>query len=996
MTDRHASQPSGAASPHAGAAGVWVRHTGAPGRTRLRLDPDIHSAAVLQAGARRLSLHPAVRSISTNPVILSLLVEHDPELSADALAVAVHQALGASMSAGERLRTQAGAGPAWHALSPAAVLSVLASGPDGLTSEEAAARVALYGSNTLPAPVHRSASTIFVDQFQSLPVLLLLGTAGLSLVSGGVLEAAMTLAVLGLNAGIGFSTETSTENLIRRLMRPEDPVISVRRRGQALRLRADGVAPGDIITLSPGMPVAADARLIETDELAVDQSVITGESYPARKNADASLSPATPLSGRNTMVHRGGVVSGGRGAAVVTATGLDTEIGHMQRLMATVRPPKAPTERELERLGVILAAGCLAAGAGLMILLKARGAPWISVIRSGIALAVSAIPEGLPAIAATSKASAANVLAREGVLVRNLAALETAGAVDILCLDKTGTLTEGRMAACVVRSYRSRHAIDPLSLAASPPLGPDSRALARVAVLCNDAEVRLDGEISGSGTEAALLSLAIAAGSSPDSLRAEAPRIDAWYRNPSRSYMATEHACSQGAFIAVKGAPEQVLALCSTVLVGGRPKPLTPRMRQSILRQNEELAAEGLRILGFAQRHDGSLKTAPLSDLHWLGLVGLEDPLRAGAGELVSSFQEAGIRPLILTGDQASTAKALAARLGVSNDGSLDVVDAAELHELSDEEVAALALRAEVFARVTPGDKLRIVQALQAGGHVVAMTGDGVNDGPALRAADIGIAMGRSGSQITKDVADVVIAEDGLAGIASFLAHGRAAEENIRRSLRFLLGTNASEVILLLLEAISGANELETPFELLWLNLVTDVFPALGLAHAGPADDVLKRQPRPANHLLLDRREYGALAGAATSMAMQGMTAHILGMARYGIGPRARGMTLLALGAAHLSHTLMLAPQRGKRTSETLLSRWGVEAGVAASAALLLAPYAIRPLGRLLGIARPRMSDMALSLTIAGAPLAMHLLKQLRPDPQPEPMIGWRPGRASD
>jgi Ca2+-transporting ATPase len=419
-------------------------------------------------------------------------------------------------------------------------------------------------------------------------------------------------------------------------------------------------------------------------------------------------------------------------------------------------------------------------------------------------------------------------------------------------------------------------------------------------------------------------------------------------------------------------------------------------MRQSILRQNEELAAEGLRILGFAQRHDGSLKTAPLSDLHWLGLVGLEDPLRAGAGELVSSFQEAGIRPLILTGDQASTAKALAARLGVSNDGSLDVVDAAELHELSDEEVAALALRAEVFARVTPGDKLRIVQALQAGGHVVAMTGDGVNDGPALRAADIGIAMGRSGSQITKDVADVVIAEDGLAGIASFLAHGRAAEENIRRSLRFLLGTNASEVILLLLEAISGANELETPFELLWLNLVTDVFPALGLAHAGPADDVLKRQPRPANHLLLDRREYGALAGAATSMAMQGMTAHILGMARYGIGPRARGMTLLALGAAHLSHTLMLAPQRGKRTSETLLSRWGVEAGVAASAALLLAPYAIRPLGRLLGIARPRMSDMALSLTIAGAPLAMHLLKQLRPDPQPEPMIGWRPGRASD
>ena len=813
-----------------------------------------------------------------------------------------------------------------------------------------------------------AASEIFIGQFRSLPVWLLLGSAALSLATGGIFEAVVTVAVVALNAGIGFSTESWTERLIRG-MQAEDLIAPVWRNGEIFKINARDITLGDILALSTGVAVAADARLLETDELAVDESLLTGESYPAQKDAEADVTFDAPLPVRATMVHRGGMVSGGRGSAVVTAIGSNTEIGVVQSLLGSARAPQAPMERELERLGVRLTVACVIAGLIVMALLRARGAPWIGVMRSGIALAVSAIPEGLPAVAATANAVAARALARHGVLVRNLSVIETAGAVDMLCLDKTGTLTQNRMAATVVRTVRARHRIDPETQAARPPLGPDSSLLARVAILCNDAEVHLAGEAAGSGTESALLALAVTGGFDLNVLRAQSPRVDAWYRNKNRSYMATEHAGAEGPHIAVKGAPEQVLALCATALIGGEAKPLTPSLCKKILAQNEELAAEGLRVLGFAQTTNGTLKDGELSALHWLGLVGLSDPLRPGAGELVASFQRAGIRPLILTGDQATTARALAAELGLASDGSLDVVDASTLAGMSTREIAQIAQTAEVFARVSPADKLRIVQALQAEGRVVAMTGDGVNDGPALRAADIGFAMGRSGSQTAKDVADIVIADDGLAGIATFLARARTAETNIRRSVRFMLGTNLSETLLLVLEALRGVNDLESPMELLWLNLVTDVFPALGLALAPPSEDVLAHPPRPADNPLFDRGETASLAVDAAAITTPALLSHFVATAKYGPGPQARGMTFLTMAGAQLAHTLTLAPKRKAESADGALSRWGIEGGVAASAALALAPFVFPALGRMLGVAAPRSADLPLALALSAAPL---------------------------
>jgi Ca2+-transporting ATPase len=955
---------------------VAVRHGRLAGRTRLRLaSPRSAKARKLHVAVEALNRCPGIRRVAHNESVMSVLVEHDPALTPEAVAEVVRTALlgGPHGEEGARTAPKSALHPRepearWHARSRQSALRAFASRNAGLTTNEAAARLAGEGPNALPEQGGRRGSEIFIGQFRSLPVWLLLGSAALSLATGGLIEAVVTVAVVALNAGIGFSTESWTERLIRSTQ-SEELTAPVWRDGEIVTVDARAIARGDILALSTGVSVAADARLLETDELAVDESLLTGESFPAQKDAEARAPFDAPLSARASMVHRGAMVSGGRGSAVVTAIGPDTEIGLVQRMLSRARPPQAPMDRALERLSVRLTAASLIAGFAVMALLRARGAAWVGVVRSGVSLAVAAIPEGLPAIAATAKAIAARALAKRGALVRNLSVIETAGAVDMLCLDKTGTLTKNRMAATVVRTVRRRHRIDPDTHAAAPALGPDSSLLARVAILCNDAEVRLAGEPAGSGTESALLALAVTGGFDLNELRAQSPRLDAWYRNRDRSYMATEHAGPDGPHIAVKGAPEQVLALCATALVGGEAKPLTASLRRTILAQNEELAAEGLRVLGFAQTTNGTLKDGELNALHWLGLVGLSDPLRPGAAQLVASFQRAGIRPLILTGDQATTARALAEELGLASDGSLNVVDASALAGMSAREIARVAQTTEVFARVSPADKLRIVQALQAEGRVVAMTGDGVNDGPALRAADIGLAMGKSGSQTAKDVADIVIADDGLAGVAAFLAHARTAEVNIRRSLRFLVGTNLSETLLLVLEASRGAREVEGPLEILWLNLVTDVFPALGLALAPPAEDVLGRPPRTGESVLFDRGAATTLACDAAAVTAPALASHLVGAAKYGLGPQARGMTFLTMASAQLAHTLTLAPKRKTENVGGVLLRRGVESGIAASAALMLAPYAFPALGRTIGVAAPRGGDLLLALALGAAPL---------------------------
>jgi Ca2+-transporting ATPase len=383
--------------------------------------------------------------------------------------------------------------------------------------------------------------------------------------------------------------------------------------------------------------------------------------------------------------------------------------------------------------------------------------------------------------------------------------------------------------------------------------------------------------------------------------------------------------------------------------------------------QNEAMASEGLRVLGVARGLGRGLSAGEPAELEWLGLIGLRDPVRPEAPKALELFGQAGLHRIILTGDQAATARRLAQDLGLGRDGSLDVIDATEIRSLAPHELAQLARRSEVFARVSPADKLAIVKALQAEGHVVAMTGDGVNDGPALRAADVGIAMGRSGADIARDVADIVISDDDLSGLASALARGRAADENLRRALRFLLSTNASEVALVLTEALQGPDSIETPAQLFWLNLMTDVLPALGLATAPPAAGIMGRPPRPVRHDIFGSPELSAVARDAARIALPAALTHFLAHAAHGAGPRTRGLTFLSLASHQLAHALRLRPEQ--RTGPS--ADRSVEFGVGAAYAMLAAPFAIAPLRRMLKVASPTLMEAALIVGFSLAPLAL-------------------------
>ncbi|MDX2275061.1 MAG: HAD-IC family P-type ATPase [Hyphomonadaceae bacterium] len=940
-------------------------HHALPGRTRLRLDPLRGRHDLLGALARRIAARKGITDVRESPWSGALLIEHDHDLSSEEIATIVRNAWRSGLTAPVAPAPADAEPQPWHAMPGAVVASAFASAK-GLSDAEALERLYRIGENRLAEPAPPSPLNVFVDQFKSVPVALLGGSALLSLATGGLIDAALTLGVIMLNAGIGASTESRTANLIRRLARLTDPDATVLRNGQELSVPTSRVAPGDWIALKTGAAVPADARLLHSQALLVDESSLTGESYPVEKSAVALVNGDAPIAARRTMVHRGGIVTNGAGVAVVTATGAATEIGRVRALLQEAHPPRPPMDQALDRLGVRLTIACLGASSVLALMLLLRGAPLGAVARSAVALAVSAIPEGLPALAASTKAIAARAMSREGAFVRNVNVLETAANIDVLCLDKTGTLTQNRMQASVVHTIASRYDVTDEK---RTPVG--ARLVAKFAALCNDAQLSdAESPSAGSGTELALLHLAASAGFDLNELRETLPRTGVQLRSEQRLYMITEHQNGGASLLAVKGAPHQVLSLCAKVRSGGVTRPMTDADRSQIQRQNDALAHEGLRVLAVARGIGIGLSDEAPTQLEWLGLVGLRDPLRPGAAQMVSTLQRAGLRTLILTGDQAGTARRLAQDLGFSNDGALDVVDASALREMSAEMLKHAVRTTEVFARVSPPDKLAIIRALQADGHVVAMTGDGVNDGPALRVADVGIAMGKSGADVARDIADIVIADDDLSTLARALARGRTADENLRRAVRFLLATNASEVALLLAEGLHGPKALETPAQLFWLNLMTDVFPALGLSMARPAADILERPPRAASQDIFGRTELKSIAGDALGMAMPAIITHIIGTARHGFGPRTRGLTFLALASHQLAHALRLRP--GRPVSD-LFDR-PVELGVAAAYVLLAAPFTLPPLRKLLRITPPRIVEAGTIVSLSLLPIAIKLM----------------------
>jgi Ca2+-transporting ATPase len=812
------------------------------------------------------------------------------------------------------------AAPAWHQMRADAVAAALGTClREGLVPDEAARRLAAQGPNALAKVQPRSAAALFAEQLTSLPIALLGVSAVLSLATGGVADAVVIAAVVLLNACIGTATEHQAERTILGLSNNMPRPVPAVRDGRRRLVAPDELVPGDLVLLERGTQVPADARLVSSDDFTIDESALTGEALPVAKSADILLAPDTVVSDRRNMVFRGTAVTGGSASGVVIATGPSTEIGRLQTLLGTMRPPETPIQRQLgdvERELVIVNGLICAAVFGIGML---RGHGLVPMLRGAISLAVAAIPESLPAVATTTLALGVQDMRRRNVLVRKLEAVETLGAVEVVGLDKTGTLTENRMALAAIHADKAMLTLDASGLTIDGRESPAAtrhlvRCLLECTALCSDALVgpsAAGAGVDGTPTETALVEAAIALEIDVASLRRSAPVLATAARGDGRKRMSTLHETETGGrLICVKGDPVEVLARCTSWRLASGMAPLDPASRAEIVEANERMAARALRVLGVATAdHDLDLRDE--QGLVWLGLVGLANPIRPSVRPALRRLHGASVRTIMITGDQSATAYAIARSLDLGNGGDLTVLEAGKIAGVPKDALAALVDKAQVFARVSPVDKLDIVRALQSTGHIVAMTGDGINDGPALRAADIGIAMGGEGTDVAREVADIVLAGDDLEGIVEAVRLGRATYANIRKVLRYLVSTNAAETLTMLGGAFFGGGEALTPMQLLWLNLVSDALPAIALGIEPPENDVLDQPPHDAHQPILTPTDFrgllreGTIMGAATLAGYFAMGG--------GAAPSARASTVVYHGlvAAQFLHAIACRSQTG-------------------------------------------------------------------------------------
>ena len=950
------------------------------GRLRLRSTALKRAPDVAAAVAARAAETPGVLRAEARAATGSLIIRFDDRLSRCDILRAVEIALRDAVEEPHGRResdpegravgeaSDVARGIAWHAGPLAEVaLRLDADAATGLSSEDAARRLRRFGPNRPPEDAPTPAWRLAAKQVDSLPVAMLAVSALASAATGGFADATATGAIVLANAAIGYVTEAQAERSIRALTGDSRRSVDARRDGGWTRVRVDALAPGDVIRLRAGMQAPADARIIRSRGLRADESPLTGESAPADKLADDGLPEATPLGDRRNMLHAGGLLVAGSAEALVAATGSRTAAGRIQALSATAARPVAPVEAELDRLGADLAKLCLVAsvvvfGAGWL-----RGYALAEIFKDSLALAVAAVPEGLPMVATTTLSRGLRRMERKGVLIRQLSAVESLGAASALCLDKTGTLTENRMAVVAAAVGDDEVALD-------EPRA--RRRLARIATAAALNAEPLEDGASRSGTERALAAFAGAIGRDPEGLAAARPVQRIIERRPGRPWMATTHG-GRGRRLLVKGAPGAVLARCARIRDGGAPRPLSDAGRAAILRLNDRLAARPARVLGFAEGAADPIDEDDVRDLVWIGMLGLADPIRADAAPLIARLRAAGAAPMMITGDQGGTARAVADAVGLSGGEPLRIVDAGELGAVPPDLLAGLVHDTHLFARVSPEQKLLIVRALQDAGHVVAMTGDGVNDGPALRAADVGVAMGAGGADLARAVANVVIRDDRLETLGEAVAQGRAVRRNIRRALEYLITTNVSEILVGLVEAARGPGELETPLELLWLNLVTDVLPGLGLALAEPEDDAMRRSPQPRHAPVIPREDLRRIAGDAALIAGAALAAHFTAVARYGPGPRTRGVTFAALSFGQLLYTLVSQRSDPRRLPlRRLFENRTLDLALIGAAALAAAPHLIPGLRRLVGVAPLSGGDWVLALSAAATPTGTVLARR--------------------
>ena len=784
-------------------------------------------------------------------------------------------------------REGSGAAPAWQSLDPPEVAARLdVSLQSGLGGEEAARRLALHGPNALQAARRVSPWQLLAAQFRNVLIIILLVATALSALLGHVVEAVAITVIVVFAVLLGFVQEFRAERAIEALQKMAAPRATVIREGRELDIPARECVPGDLLVLTPGNRVAADGRLVEAINLQAQEAPLTGESVPVEKRAGSLHSEDSPLGDRRNMVYAGTTVTYGRGLAVVVATGPCTEFGRIAQMLLAVETGRTPLQANLDRLGKTLARAALVVVALIVALGLVRGQPFLEMLVFGIALAVAVVPEALPAVVTISLALGVQRLVRRRALMRRLAAVETLGSTSVICTDKTGTLTRDEMT--VRRLYVAGRFVDvagsgyvpegalsvggdilDVTSPAADAMGNAVRQLLEAAVLASDARLLRDGPrgawaIRGDPTEGALVVAAAKAGLHKPELDASRPRIHEIPFSSESKRMTTLHAAAGGVVAYAKGAPELLLASCVEELAPTGPVPLDDAGRERVLEAARQMARDALRVLAVATRRDAAPEDAE-DAMTLLGLVGMFDPPRPEAREAIETCERAGIRVLMITGDHPLTAEAIARELGLWKFGR--VITGAELQQLDDAALERELARVDVCARVSPADKMRVVEALQKRGGVVAMTGDGVNDAPALKKADVGIAMGVAGTDVAREAAAMTLTDDNFASIVAAVEEGRGIFGNIKKYLMFLLSSNVGEIGLMAGTVLLGLPLPLTAVQILYVNLATDGLPALALAVDPPEEDLMRRPPRDPNAGIFGPRIVALmLVGGAWSM----------------------------------------------------------------------------------------------------------------------------------
>ncbi|GIL06064.1 MAG: ATPase [Betaproteobacteria bacterium] len=813
--------------------------------------------------------------------------------------------------------------PVWHALDAGAVLARLGVDPAvGLAPAEVEARRARHGRNELPAARRRSVAAMLWSQLADFMIAVLAAAAVISGLLGEWADAAAILAIVVLNAALGVAQEWRAERAMAALKTLASPQARVRRAGGVATIAAADLVPGDIVLLEAGMRVPADLRLLEASALRTDEAALTGESVPVDKQLAAAPAHDAPVGERYNLAHMGTLVTHGRAVGVIVATGLATELGRVATLLAGAERPASPLQQRLARFGRRLAYAVLAICAVIFAVGMARGEAALAMFLTAVSLAVAAIPEALPAVVAIALAVGAYRMSREAALIRRLPAVETLGSVTFICSDKTGTLTANRMR------------VERIEAASAPA----QERLLRAAALNNDAQPGPGGAFAGDPTEVALLEAAQRGGVHAERWRAKAPRVGELPFDSERKRMTTVHRIGHESIAIVKGAPESVLPLCVRQAGATGEEPLADVWRA----EAEALAAAGLRVLAFAEKRvhgDGELD----ADLTLLGLIGLLDPPRENAAAAVAECRSAGIAPVMITGDHPATALAIARRVGIAHEPS-QVMTGRELATLSDAELAARIEAIRVYARVDPAQKIRIVEALQARGECVAMTGDGVNDAPALKRADIGVAMGLAGTDVAREAAAIVLLDDNFATIVRAVREGRRIYDNVRKFVRYALTGNAGEIWTIFLAPFAGLPLPLAPIHILWVNLVTDGLPGVALSAEPAEPDVMRRPPRPRDESLFARGLWQHVVWVGLLIGAVSLLAYAWGQAASGGDHRvAASLCFTVLAFAQLAHVLAIRIEiRATLARGFFANRWlllAVGATLAVQFAILYVPW---------------------------------------------------------